>query len=139
MSVQLTHGTTTVLHHEAGGLLLRAGLVPYAGATAVTFQLGYLGHGRIVVDVVVGERPGEQVTLDGRPPGEGPGAAGTTEWTSLVPLPPTGSAVDLTYTVLGQPGEDDPLRGRLDCRLTGSGRRLSTETTAGICWEPLAA
>ncbi|MEE1931080.1 hypothetical protein V1J52_23350 [Streptomyces sp. TRM 70351] len=132
MAVSLTHGSTTVLYHETGGLLLRAGLVPLGDGRALAFQLGYTGHGRITLDVAAPGGPPAPVTLHG---GESAAAA---DWTSVTPLP-AGAPVDLTCTVLGQPGDDDPLRGRLDCRVTGTPARLTASTTMGICLDAVPA
>lgn len=139
MAVPLTHGTTAVLYHEPEGLLLQASLadLPGDGALAgIAIQLGYQGAGEITVDIGVGPDTECAAAVDVWQEVRLHGGAGAR--TTLLQVPTTGP-VHLRYTVLGQPGVDDPLRGRLDCLLTGTVPHLSATTVMGVSIESLTA
>lgn len=136
VAVRLFFSTNRTLYHEPRGLKLQAGLVEAEpGEAALALHLGYSGSGSITVDVIApGERIPERVALRG-----GRGLTGAAAWTRVVRI---GAAprVDLCWTVLGQPGDDDPLRVRLDSEFTGTvPDGLTVTTTVGVSLQPVPA
>jgi hypothetical protein len=129
------------LFYEPDGLLLRSCLIPgddQHNRHMLTFQLGYLGTGEILVYVVlegqVTDTEGHVVPmkpqisaalLSGAAPRANPGVTLT-----YVSIPDT--PVEYRYTLWGQPAHDDDLRGELLVEVCGQVPLLTAKTTAGI-------
>jgi hypothetical protein len=140
MSVQLSYGKPRVLYREPEGLKLQASLMRlgagHPGTAALSFQLSYHGWGEITVDIATAHRtagaayqgdPPRSVVLRGDQE-----YADSDAWASVVEVGGP-SPVCLRFTVLGQPGNDDPLRVRLDSEVTGELPDLAVTTTMEVC------
>jgi hypothetical protein len=145
MSVRLSYGKPRVLYREPEGLLLQASLMRlgtgHPGTAALAFQLSYHGWGQITVDIMTARRtagaayhgePPQSVLLHGDQE-----FADCDAWASVVEVGEP-SPVYLRFTVLGQPGSEDPLRVRLDSEVTGVLPNLAVTTTMEVCAEEAA-
>jgi hypothetical protein len=133
------------LFYEPDGLLLSVCLVPVDDEHSLhvlVFQLSYLGTGDIVVHIAIegsADTPAPEgdthpqftaAVLRGTAGHRRPGV-----WLTSVAVPDTD--VHYRYTVWGQPGTDDEVRGELVAEVSGTVPLLTATTKVSITQAPV--